>query len=90
MSERAGETLHPLKRAPVQGSNGYGHKAEDTPEALALRHGASHGDDIAEGSRAMRTQGVSCPERCCASVWAALRAKREDDATRREAGRLRF
>jgi hypothetical protein len=48
-SELAGEALHALKRALVQGSNGYGHKAEDTPEALARRHGASHGDDIAEG-----------------------------------------
>jgi hypothetical protein len=48
-SELAGEALHALKMAPVEGSNGYGHKAEDTPEALARRHGASHGDDISEG-----------------------------------------
>jgi hypothetical protein len=49
VTELGEEALLTIRKALVEGKNGYVQRAEDLLEALALRNGRTSGDDIAPG-----------------------------------------
>lgn len=49
MSSVAEEAVEAVRRALLEGKNGWWHKAEDELEALRLRNGPVRGDDVPAG-----------------------------------------